>query len=215
MISDFWKQRNFEQMQNLYQKVSSVSLFIGLSFFLVFWLNIDFLFSFLKPEFQIGIWIFLYLMIGRLLDMYFGLNGTIFVTSKKYKFDLIFTVILICFVYGLKLFLIPIWGSIGAAISTSIAFVIYNLGRVIFVYRVYKIHPFTREQFKIIALSLIAVFLSFLINLSTQSITLKLVLNQCILIGAFFLPIYYFELEKESINYFRSVTSFLRSKLSR
>jgi O-antigen/teichoic acid export membrane protein len=33
MVADFWKQRNFEQMQNLYQKVSSVSLFIGLSFY--------------------------------------------------------------------------------------------------------------------------------------------------------------------------------------
>lgn len=215
MVADFWKQRDFEQMQNLYQKVSSVSLFIGLSFFLAFWLNIDFLFSFLKPEFQIGIWIFLYLMIGRLLDMYFGLNGTIFVTSKKYKFDLIFTVILICFIYGLKLFLIPIWGSIGAAVSTSIAFISYNLGRMIFVYRVYKIHPFTREQFTIIGLSLIAIGLGYLINLSTQNVTLKLVLNQGVLVGVFFFPIYYFELEKESISYFRKGTSFLKGKLSR
>ena len=215
MVADYWKQRNFEQMQNLYQKVSSVSLFIGLSFFLVFWLNIDFLFSFLKPDFQIGIWIFLYLMIGRLLDMYFGLNGTIFVTSKKYKFDLIFTVILICFVYGLKLLLIPMWGSIGAAISTSMAFVIYNLGRVIFVYRVYKIHPFTKEQFLMIGLSLIALILGYLINFCSQNTSLKLVINQCVLIGAFFFPIYYFELEKESINYLRKGTSFIKSKLSR
>jgi hypothetical protein len=107
------------------------------------------------------------------------------------------------------------WGSIGAAISTSMAFVIYNLGRVIFVYRVYKIHPFTKEQFSIIGLSLIALILGYLINFCSQNTSLKLVLNQCVLIGAFFFPIYYFELEKESINYLRKGTSFIKSKLSR
>lgn len=215
MVSDFWKQRNFVEMQSLYQKVSSVSLFIGLSFFLLFWMNIDFLFSFLKPEFQIGIWIFLYLMIGRLIDMYFGLNGAIFTTSKKYKFDLIFTITLVALVYGLKLFIIPWWGSVGAAVSTAIALIIYNLGRMIFVYLAYKIHPFTKEQFAIIGLGIITLFLGFLSNFLTHNVLANLMINILILTITFFLPIYYFELEKESINYFKKGTYFLKSKLSK
>lgn len=215
MVADFWKHRDFEAMQNLYQKVSSVSLFIGLSFFLVFWMNIDFLFSFLKPEFQIGIWIFLYLMIGRLLDMYFGLNGAIFTTSKKYKFDLIFTVILVGLVYGLKLYFIPWWGSVGAAISTAIALIIYNLGRMLFVYLAYKIHPFTKQQFAVIGFGLISLLLGYVSNQIIENSYINLLMNLLIITVTFFLPIYLLKLESESINYLRKGTAFVKNKLTK
>lgn len=215
MVADFWKHRDFEAMQNLYQKVSSVSLFIGLSFFLVFWMNIDFLFSFLKPEFQIGIWIFLYLMIGRLLDMYFGLNGAIFTTSKKYKFDLIFTVILVGLVYGLKLYFIPWWGSVGAAISTAIALIIYNLGRMLFVYLAYKIHPFTKQQFAVIGFGLISLLLGYVSNQTIENSYINLLMNLLIITVTFFLPIYLLKLESESINYLSKGTAFVKNKLTK
>ena len=44
-------------MKELYTQVSSVALVIGLGSFLLIWSNIDFLFSFLKPEFKAGIWL--------------------------------------------------------------------------------------------------------------------------------------------------------------
>ena len=121
LIADHWKKREMEKMKELYTQVSSVALVIGLGSFLLIWSNIDFLFSFLKPEFKAGIWVFFFLMIGRLTDMYFGLNGAIFTTSKKYKYDMIFTLFLIGTVYGLNLLFIPAYGISGAAISTSIA----------------------------------------------------------------------------------------------
>ena len=213
LIADFWKHRNFQEMNLLYEKVSSVSLFIGLSFFLVFWMNIDFLFSFLQPEFKIGIWIFLYIMLGRLIDMYFGLNGTIFNTSKKYKFDLLFTLILIVIVYVLKLFFIPIMGGIGAALSTAIALIIYNIGRMIFVYVIYKIHPFSKGQFIIIGLSLITLLLGFFANRLIINEYINILINVLILFVTFFLPIYLFKLEKESINYFKKTIVFLKGRI--
>jgi len=215
MISDFWKQRNYYEMQSLYKKFSSVSLFIGLSFFLLFWMNIDFLFSFLNPEFKIGIWIFLYLMIGRLLDNYFGLNGAIFTTSKKYKYDLIFTITLVILVYGLKLLFIPWWGSIGAAISTAIALLIYNLGRMIFVYVVYKIHPFSKEQIWVIILGILTLSLGIIIDKYFAASYLNLFIKVGLLGLTFLLPIYIFKLEKESINYIKKITGYLKRRPNR
>ena len=72
-------------MNELYKKSGSVSLLIGLGSFIIVWLNIDLLFSFLDAEFQPGIWVFFFLMMGRLFEMFFGLTGIIFSTSKKYK----------------------------------------------------------------------------------------------------------------------------------
>ena len=210
LISDYWKHRQFDKMKELYQKVSSVTLLIGIVTFLPIWMNIDFLLSFLKPEFQEGKWVFLFLMIGRLMDMYFGLNGAIFSTSKKYKFDLLFTILLIGTVYGLNLVLIPIWGISGAAISTAFALIIYNVGRVVFVWRIYKMHPFTINQFKMIGLAILTLILGdLLITVVTHSITTVFI--QCILILLLFvLPIIRFNLESESVAFLKKLKNRLK-----
>jgi O-antigen/teichoic acid export membrane protein len=77
-------------------------------------------------------------------------RSTLHLTSKKYKYDLVFTFILLILVFILNVLLIPIYGIIGAAISTGFALIVYNLGRMLFVYFVYDIHPFKWNQLKII-----------------------------------------------------------------
>jgi O-antigen/teichoic acid export membrane protein len=180
LVADQWKQRKFEEMKSLYQKVSSVSLVIGLTGFIAVWVNIDFLFGFLKPEFQPGIWVFLFLMAGRLVDMYGGLNGSIFTTSKKYKYDIWFTLLLITIVFGLNVLLLPRFGIAGAAISTSIALIAYNLIRIAFVYQAFKIHPFVRNQSMVIMLALFALGLAAIIGFPMENVWLNVLLRSSI-----------------------------------
>lgn len=215
LISEYWKHREFEKMKELYQKVSSISLVLGLGMFLMAWLNIHFLFSFLKPEFQSGIWIFFMLMIGRLLDMFFGLNGAIFTTSKKYRYELIFTIILIGLVYGLNLVFIPIWGAVGAAISTSIALIAFNLGRLIFVWRIYRIHPFTKNQFIVIGLALVTLLAGHFTQGLINNKWIQMCFESMLVMGVFVLPIFVFRLETETISYFQKALGFVKGKLSR
>lgn len=157
LIPKFWKDRNMAGMQDLYRKVSSVSLVIGLVLFSYVWVGREELISMLKPEaqaaFRAGIYVFLFIMIGRLIDMYCGLNGIILITSKKYRYDFIFTASLVILVIVLNLQFIPLWGMVGAAISTALAYLLFNLARVVFVYLKYKIHPFQTNQFKVILLA--------------------------------------------------------------
>lgn len=212
LVADYWKHREMDKMQELYTKVSSVSLVIGLSSFMLLWMNIDFLFSFLKPEFQDGIWVFFFLMMGRLLDMFFGLNGFIFSTSKKYKYDILFTLFLIVAVYGLNLFFIPEWGIIGAAISTGISVVVYNIGRILFVWKVYKIHPFQKNQFIIIGLGIVTILTWNLISPWIQNNWLNVSFALLYFCMTFFVPILVFNLELELKNYFKKGWTFLMKK---
>ncbi|WP_343605621.1 polysaccharide biosynthesis C-terminal domain-containing protein [Fluviicola sp.] len=214
LISDYWKHRDMAKMRDLYQKVSSVSLVIGLTMFILVWVNIDFLFSFLKPEFRDGIWVFFFIMMGRLVDMYFGLNGAIFVTSKKYKYDLIFTVFLIIAVLVLNMVMIPVWGIVGAAISTSIALVVYNVGRLIFVWVVYKLHPFHRNQFVIIGLSVITLLVGHFTQGLINNKWIQFLVESTVVSVVFLVPIYVFSLETETINYIKKAFAFIRSKIS-
>ena len=214
LIAEYWKQRDFTKMKELYRQVSSVSLVIGLGLFLMVWMNIDFLFSFLKPEFEEGIGVFFFLMMGRLLDMYFGLNGAIFTTSKKYRYDLIFTISLIVIVYVLNLYLIPLYGIKGAAISTAIALCVYNMGRMLFVYFTYGLHPFTWKQLWVIALGVVCLFLTREIPQFTNNEYLQFI-GQTFLTSLFFFgSVLLFNLEPEIKKYLKNIWEYLLKKRS-
>jgi O-antigen/teichoic acid export membrane protein len=205
LVSDYWKHREMDKMQDLYTKFSSVSLVIGLVFFLLIWLNIDPLFSFLPPEFIPGKWIFFFLILGKLIDMYCGLNGSILVTSKKYKYDVYFTLLLIGVVFALNLFLIPIYGAIGAAISTLIALFLYNAIRLFFVAYHFKMLPFTKNQLPVILLGIMTMLIgSFTIHLSTNSIV-QLVIQTSLVSLIFLAPLYFLKLENETVGFIKNM----------
>lgn len=146
LIPIYWKKKDLRSMDSLYKKTSSISLVVALFMFSIVWINIEQLFSFLPDDFIEGIWVFFFLMIGRIVDMYLGLNGWILITSKKYKFDIFFTGFLLLLVFTLNYLLIPVYGVIGAAISTGFAILAYNIARAIYISIVYKLKPLKRNQ---------------------------------------------------------------------
>lgn len=214
LVSDYWKHRQMDKMKELYVKTSSVSLVIGLGMFILAWANIDFLFSFLKPEFREGIWVFFFIMIGRLVDMYFGLNGAIFTTSKKYRYDIFFTVFLMVAVYVLNAIMIPVWGIVGASISTTIAMLVYNFGRLIFVWVVYKLHPFNLNQFIIIVLGIVSLVVGHFTQGLINNKWIQFLVESTLVSVVFFVPIYVFSLEKETVNYIKKAFAFIKSKIA-
>lgn len=215
LVALYWKERNMKKMDELYKKSSSVMLVISLYLFMLVWINRIEIFSTLKPEFMEGIPVFLFIMIGRITDMYFGINGTIFTTSKKFKFDLVFTFFLLAIVYVLNYWLIPIYGIAGAAISTGLAFVFYNFGRLLFVYFAYNLHPFTRSQMKVIALFAVNVALYEWIPVLFNHRLLDVFVNSAMFTTTFILVIFALNLEPEIKGYIQKGLIFVRSKFSK
>ena len=213
LVSVYWKNKDLHKMKELYQRISSVSLFIALFLFLLIWMNINDLFSFLPKEYIIGKWVFLFLMIGKMLDMYFGINGVIFLTSKKYKYDIIFTIVLIAVVYFLNLIFIPKYGIIGTAISTSISFVIYNIGRLLFVYFAYKIHPFTLKQVYLILVFVLTLFSYYLIFPLTSNPIINILFQSVYLLFTFCSTLYFFNLEPNTKEYIEGGIKFIKNKI--
>ncbi|NBU46134.1 MAG: hypothetical protein EBS34_01590 [Flavobacteriales bacterium] len=205
LVSDYWKHRKMDKMQDLYTKFSSVSLVIGLLFFLLIWLNVDPLFSFLPTEFIAGKWIFFFLIIGKLFDMFCGLNGSILVTSKKYKYDVYFTLLLVGVVYVLNLLLIPKYGAIGAAISTLMALILYNTIRLFFVAYHFKMVPFTKLQLPLLLLGLLTLFVgSFTIQLSDNPI-IQLIIQTSLFTILFIVPLYILKLDPETVGFVKKM----------
>lgn len=213
IVADYWKERRMVEMNELYKKFSSVNLVIGLVLFLVVWVARVELFHFLPPEFEEGIYVFLFLMIGRLVDMYFGLNGYIFVTSKKYRYDIFFTLFLLVTVLILNIVLIPIYGIVGAAVAACVANVVYNLIRLIFIYKVYDLHPFEKSQFHVLLLFTGVVCLFESCPIYVESDVLGIVLKWMLLGVVFLLPIYYFKMEMQIVRYIDNGFRFVKQRI--
>ena len=204
LVAKYWQAKDMVGMQDIYQKSSSIGLIIGLLGFLVIFLPINELFSFI-PAYKSGVNVFVILMVGKIFDMYSGLNGTIFSTSKKFRYDLIFTIILCSLVYGLNKLLIPIYGIDGAAISTSFAYIAYNVLRCFFVYYLFGLQPFNLKQVKLIILFSIIVLVAVTFNnyelFKGWNVWLAIGVKELVVLLGFIIPIWIFNLEPEIVNF--------------
>jgi len=215
IIAQYWKTRNLVAMQSLYQKTSAISLFLTLAGFIALWLNIDLLFSFLKPSFQIGIWVFFTLMMGRFFELFFDLTEVIFSTSKKYKYDLYFTIALVGIVFCLNLLLIPKWGIVGAAVSTSIAWIFYTLSRFIVIYKVYKLTPFHKNQFFVIGLGICTLLIGDFLGDLAHNLWYRTLIVIPIFLLLFILPIWILDLEPRTAHYVKDKLLTIRNIIKR
>ena len=146
LVARFWKTRNTAGMEEVYQKATAGNLVVGASLFLIIWVNLDTIFHFMAPEYEAGRYVFLVLGVGKLFDMSAGLNATILMTSKKYRYDLFFTVGMVLFAVVANLLLIPPMGIEGAALASTLTLILFNLLRIGFIQHHYRIQPFARKQ---------------------------------------------------------------------
>ncbi len=208
IVSNLWRKKDMVQMDKLYKNISVVCLLIGAYFFSGFWICIDELFK-LMPKGDIykeGKYVFLILCIGRLFDMASGINGAIVVTSKKYKYDLIFTIFLIVSTLICNYIFIKVvgLGMNGAAIATATTLVIYNMCRIVFLYYHYKLQPFTFKFFAGLIIFLTVLFACMQIPFISNPIV-SIFIKGVVLTLAYWLCMYVFKISHEinlSINKF-------------
>lgn len=218
LISEYWKEKNIGKISELYTKFSSIGLFIGLFGFLGVWINREDLFSWLAdkgPEYYEGMNVFLFLMIARISDMYMGLNGIILITSKKYRYDIFFTSALLVVVIVLNQVLIPRMGISGAALATAIGIFGYNMARLIFVYINFKLHPFKKSQFAVIALFGLVLLGFEYLPIDLSNIWLNMIVRSILLVFFFCIPVYVLRLEPEINKYVKNVIKTLSAKLKK
>ncbi len=142
LVAGYWKSRSMDQLQAICRKASAGNLVVGASLFMLIWVNLDNIFYFMAPEYEVGRYVFLLLGIGKLLDMSAGLNAAILNNSKKYRYELIFTALMLVSAILLNLLLIPPYGINGAAIASMLSLILFNVLRLVFVYRHFRLKSF-------------------------------------------------------------------------
>jgi len=133
-----------KKLESLYKR-SSLTLFVvsGLLFLLIT-MNISELYRLLPEQYSEGLWVVLCISLAKLTDNILGNNNSIIFNSDYYRVMLYFGVFLAILTIILNMIFIPVWGINGSAFATLLAFLIYNTIKISFVYKRFKIHPFSK-----------------------------------------------------------------------
>jgi O-antigen/teichoic acid export membrane protein len=199
LVAEYWKTRKMDKMQEIYSKVSLVNSIIGVYFFLGLWENIDNIFFFMPEEYSAGKYVFLFLGLGRLFDMVSGLNGIILVTSKKYRVDLMFTLLLITVAVVSNMLLIRRYDMNGAALATLLTLVVYNSFRLLYVNIAFKLQPFDKRLFVVIITALLTSAIMYVIP-QVHNVYQNILLRSASVTILFLPPIYFSNLSPELNN---------------
>ncbi|MEO7174361.1 MAG: polysaccharide biosynthesis C-terminal domain-containing protein [Saprospiraceae bacterium] len=203
VISKAWSVNDMSEIELVYKK-SSLNLFIiGLFFFLLIWVNLDDFYA-VHPKgdlLKAGKWAFLFLGLSKLFDMITGVNDLIISNSKKYKFLLIASVVLAIWSIAFNLYLIPIYGILGAGIASASAFFVYNLMKWIFIQAQFGLNPFSRKTAYVLVLGLLSGLILLLIPSFLHPILMIAI--KSILLGLMFgIPILYFNISPDLTSAF-------------
>lgn len=163
VVSEAFKNDDLDGIHSLYKKSCNSQLAIGLLLFIGIWSNIDNIMALLPAEYAGGRNVILFISAGYLIDMGTGINYIILITSKYYRFDGYFMIVILFLTVLSNLLLIPIYGIMGSAIATAITIATYNILRWLFLYFKFKMQPYDINTIKIIVIAIIAFLPGFFI----------------------------------------------------
>ena len=189
VTADAWKNNDLDNIRNIYEKSCMILFIIGLIMFLGLWTNINNVFHILKPEYLPGKWVIFFIGLGSLIDMSTGANSSILGSSRYYKVQTVFLLVLVVSLVLTNLLLIPTFGITGAAIGGAVSLTILNLLRFLFLYYKYGLQPFNLKFVMVGAIGIGAYLITMLLPVLPNFI-LDIFVRSTILSVLFCLPVY-------------------------
>ncbi len=200
LLSKSWKGRNMEEIDSLYKKTALTQFLLGGVIFLLMWGSVDNFYELQGHDYSAGKIVFFILGIAKLINMIFGVNGSIIAVSKYYRFDTTTAVLLGVMTILTNYLLIPSYGIEGAAIATAFTILLFNLIRFFFVYQKLGIQPFTKKTFWVLGI-LVSGFILNTYLPALKNVFLDTAYRSFILALFVGFPSYFFEIS-EDINEF-------------
>ena len=144
-LSQAWKDKDLRTLQKIYQRSSINLLLFAAGIFVLIALNYtEAVYTFkLKPEYALGFSTFLFIGLTKVIDLGTGLNAQIIGTSNYWRFELISGVILLAVTLPLTYIMAKQYGIVGPAIATLVSVSLYNMIRLVFLWKKFRLQPFT------------------------------------------------------------------------
>ena len=219
IFMEAWTNNDVKKIEDLNKKLSINLLLIGLFLFALIVVNADNFFSLLPTQYAEAKNVLYIIAFGRLLDMSFGLNSEILFSSKYYRWVVYFTAIILVITIGFNILLIPIYGMDGAALAVTLALVLFNITKQVFIYRKFHFHCFSRAYISLILISIVAIgstlfvpaftseYLNQLFSTPIASVLLNTCIQSFIVLVLLAVPILYFKISPDLNDFMKLVVS--------
>jgi O-antigen/teichoic acid export membrane protein len=212
-IAQAMKDNDIHMANTLCQKVSLHQLLAGSFIFAMIWINIDLAFQILPngQNYAAGKWVVFILGLSRLFISTFSVGTSVLGYSQYYYMSLIFTAILTTSAILLNIYLIPLLGINGSALSNLISYVIYISMLLALIKWKINTTPFSWAQLKVVIIISIILIINILwiknINPMFLSLPFSHVINNTIdgiiktaLLGGLGIVTIYFWKVSEEVN---------------
>lgn len=157
LIAKSFEFERIDEVKKIYKQSSINQLILGCFVFLLVILNLDNIYQIMPKgdTYSAGASVVLLIGLSKLIDMGFGVNSEIIVSSKLYKANIYFVLILAALTIGLNSWFIPLYGLKGAALASFLAILIFNLLKLIFIWSYLKFQPFSIHTLSVIFITFI------------------------------------------------------------
>lgn len=154
-LSQAWKEKNLDRINLIYKRSSINQLLFSCAMFCLIFLNFDDgIKTFHLKETYLGAKdVFLFMGLTKIIDMGTGVNSQIIGTSTHWRFEFITGLLLLVVMLFSNYSLTRHFGVVGPAISNLISFTIYNVIRCVFLWKKYRMQPFTANSVVTIVLA--------------------------------------------------------------
>ena len=196
LTAEILNKNDKQELKSLYQR-SALTLFIvsGLIYILII-LNLNELFKLLPAEYGNGFTIVFLIGLAKVSDAVLGNNNAILYNSDYYKALLLLGVFLAIITILFNMWLIPVFGLIGAAVASFTALFIFNSLKLLFVKIRFGILPFTNQMFKVLVLLIVVALLFFYLEFPFHAI-INIVLKSLLIISIYVAALYKFKLSED------------------
>jgi O-antigen/teichoic acid export membrane protein len=162
-LSQAWREKDMDKIDRIYHRSSINQLLFSTAMFCLIWLNFeDGIFTFrLQQDYLQAKIVFLFIGLSSIIEMGTGLNSQIIGTSTYWRFEFISGLILLSLTLPLNYFLTKHLGIVGPAISNLISFAIYNFIRYLFLWKRFRMQPFSIKSLYTILLAAACYFICF------------------------------------------------------
>lgn len=200
ILAESWKNNDMENIDDVYKKSCLNQMLIGVFLLGVGWACLDPALTFLPGDktelYQSAKYVFFFLGLGLLIELATGVNASVIATSKKYKYNTYFNLILAVCVIALNFVFIQMYDITGAALATMCAMLIVNFMRWVFLVRTYKLQPFDSKFLKAVVFGLIFIGAAHFIEYEAKPIV-KILINGSAFTLVFVLAAYFLNLSED------------------
>ncbi|TKK66414.1 hypothetical protein FC093_17735 [Ilyomonas limi] len=211
IISQAWKDKNTQQIHEIYQKTSLNLLIVGFFIWGVIFLNMHNAIKYLGSAYAPMQWIFIVMGVAKLIDLGTGANSQILLLSKYWRLDFITNMLFVAMALPLNYTLIHKYGIYGPAYANLIALTVFNSVRLFYIWKLFRLQPFTKHTFYAILIAIICVSIVHFVPI-IPNLYLDILLRTTIFVLLFATSILYFNISEDLTALFQHTLQRFKKK---